>query len=80
VIHLASVSAISYAESNGGIFILIGYCAITVIGIYTNTISYFTLSTLQFTITRTVVHKFHIDMTPICFSESSYLLKLRCAA
>jgi hypothetical protein len=47
VIHLASVSTISYAESNGGIFILIAPLGIT------NTISYFTLSTLQFS--RTVV-------------------------
>ena len=41
VIHLTSLSTISYAESNGGIFILIA----PLIGI-TNTISYFTLSTL----------------------------------
>jgi hypothetical protein len=41
VIHLTSLSKISYAESNGGIFILIA----PLIGI-TNTISYFTLSTL----------------------------------
>ena len=43
VIHLASVSTISYAESNRGVFnILIA----PLIGI-TNTISYFTLSTLH---------------------------------
>ena len=28
LIHLTSVSTSSYAESNGGIFILIKYCAI----------------------------------------------------
>jgi hypothetical protein len=43
VIHLTSVSTISYAESNGGIFILI---APFIRGI-TNTISCFALSTLQ---------------------------------
>jgi hypothetical protein len=42
VIHLTSVSTISYAESNGGIFVLIAPLGIT------NTISYFTLQFSRF--------------------------------
>jgi hypothetical protein len=42
VIYLTSVSSISYAESNGGIFILIAPLGIT------NTISYFTLQFSRF--------------------------------
>jgi hypothetical protein len=46
LIHLTSVSIISYAESIGGIFILIAPLGIT------NTISYFTLQFLRFPATN----------------------------
>jgi hypothetical protein len=67
VIHLTSVNTISYAESNGGIFILILRQALGI----TNTISCFTLQLSRphsYNRKGLLLDEFYIDMTPICFS------------